>query len=41
MCFDAHEADTVVSNIRAILELHGGLWITPAPEFILQFFTAS
>ena len=38
MYFDAHEADAVVSNIRAMLELHGGLWITPDPEFILQFF---
>lgn len=38
MYFDAHEADTVVSNIRAMLERHGGLWITPDPEFILQFF---
>ena len=38
MYFDAHEADTVVSNIRAMLEQHGGLWITPDPEFILQFF---
>jgi len=38
MYFDAHEAGTVVSNIRAILESHGGLWITPDPEFILQFF---
>ena len=38
MYFDAHEADIVVSNIRAMLEQHGGLWITPDPEFILQFF---
>ena len=38
MYFDAHEANTVVSNIRAMLEQHGGLWITPDPEFILQFF---
>ena len=38
MYFDAHEADTVVSNIRAMLEQHGGLWITSDPEFILQFF---
>lgn len=38
MYFDENEVDAVISNIRSILELHGGSWITPDPEFALQFF---
>lgn len=38
MYFTENEASAVVSNIRRLLETHGGCWITPDPEFILQFF---
>lgn len=38
MYFTESEASAVVSNIHRLLEVHGGCWITPDPEFILQFF---
>lgn len=38
MYFTENEASTVVSNIRSLLEEFGGCWITPDPEFIVQFF---
>lgn len=38
MYFTESEASAVVSNIRHLLEQHGGCWITPDPEFMLQFF---
>lgn len=38
MYFNESEVNTVISNIRSILEIHGGSWITPDPEFMLQFF---
>ena len=38
MYFDEYEAEAVISNIRTILALHGGTWITPDPEFMLQFW---
>ncbi len=31
------EADAVVANVRNLLEVHGGCWITPDPEVKLQF----
>ena len=37
MYFTENEADTVVANVRSLLEVHGGCWITPDPEFKLQF----
>lgn len=38
MYFTENEVSTVVSNIQRLLETYGGCWITPDPEFILQFF---
>lgn len=38
MYFTESEASSVITNIRYLLERHGGCWITPDPEFILQFF---
>lgn len=38
MYFTESEVSAVVSNVRRLLESHGGCWITPDPEFILQFF---
>ena len=38
MYFTESEVNAVVSNIRRILERCGGCWITPDPEFILQFY---
>ncbi|MBQ7152780.1 MAG: STAS domain-containing protein [Clostridia bacterium] len=37
MYFTNDEAYAVASNIRRLLEKHGGCWITPDPEFMLQF----
>lgn len=37
MYFTESEVDAVISNIRALLERHGGCWITPDPEVKLQF----
>lgn len=37
MYFTDEEVDAVISNIRGLLEEHGGCWITPDPEFALQF----
>ncbi|MBO5590346.1 MAG: STAS domain-containing protein [Acidaminococcaceae bacterium] len=38
MYFSEDEADAVISNISGLLEIHGGCWITPDPEYRLQFF---
>ena len=38
MYFSEDEADAVISNISRLLKIHGGCWITPDPEFRLQFF---
>ena len=38
MYFTETEASSVLSNIRSLLEQFGGCWITPDPEFIIQFF---
>lgn len=38
MYFTESEASSVVSNVSNLLKIHGGCWITPDPEFILQFF---
>lgn len=38
MYFTESEADEVVSNIRRLLETYGGCWITPDPEFMIQFY---
>ena len=38
MYFTENEASVVVSNIQKLLASYGGCWITPDPEFILQFF---
>ena len=37
MYFTENEVDTVISNISSLLNLYGGCWITPDPEFKLQF----
>ncbi len=37
MYFSDEEVDTVVENIRGLLRTHGGCWITPDPEYALQF----
>ena len=37
MYFTENEIDSVISNIATLLSLHGGCWITPDPEFKLQF----
>lgn len=38
MYFTQSETEVVISNIHQLLVEHGGCWITPDPEFILQFF---
>lgn len=38
MYFTESEASAVISNISHLLEKHGGCWITPDPEFMVQFF---
>ncbi|MDO5132840.1 MAG: STAS domain-containing protein [Eubacteriales bacterium] len=38
MYFTESEVFTVLTNIHGLLEEHGGCWITPDPEFILQFY---
>ncbi|MBQ6504297.1 MAG: STAS domain-containing protein [Flexilinea sp.] len=38
MYFTESEASAVVSNISHLLAKHGGCWITPDPEFMVQFF---
>ena len=38
MYFTESEASTVISNIRDLLKKHSGCWITPDPEFMIQFF---
>lgn len=38
MYFTESEASAVVENIAGLLKTHGGCWITPDPEFIIQFF---
>ena len=38
MYFTETEVSSVISNIRSLLEQFGGCWITPDPEFIVQFF---
>ena len=38
MYFTDIEAEAVISNIRDLLEAYSGSWITPDPEFMLQFF---
>lgn len=38
MYFTESEASSVISNIRSLLEKYGGCWITPDPEFMVQFF---
>lgn len=37
MYFTDNEIDTVLANVRNLLEAHGGCWITPDPEVKLQF----
>ena len=37
MYFTDSEVNAVITNVRSLLETHGGCWITPDPEFILQF----
>ena len=37
MYFTENEVDTVIDNVRNLLEIHGGCWITPDPEVKLQF----
>ena len=37
MYFSDDEVDAVISNIRRLLEIHSGCWITPDPEIKLQF----
>ena len=37
MYFADSEVNAVLSNVRKLLEAHGGCWITPDPEYILQF----
>ena len=38
MYFTDSEASAVVSNIKKLLEEHSGCWITPDPEYAVQFF---
>jgi len=38
MYFTETEASSVISNISSLLEEYGGCWITPDPEFMVQFF---
>ena len=35
--FTENEVNTVIANVRNLLEVHGGYWITPDPEVKLQF----
>lgn len=37
MYFSDDEVDTVIANIQCLLREHGGCWITPDPEYALQF----
>ena len=37
MYFTDSEVNAVIANVRNLLEAHGGCWITPDPEYILQF----
>ena len=37
MYFTDSEVNAVIANVRSLLERHGGCWITPDPEYILQF----
>lgn len=37
MYFTENEVNTVIANVRNLLEVHGGCWITPDPEVKLQF----
>ncbi|SDG25761.1 anti-anti-sigma factor [Selenomonas sp. WCT3] len=37
MYFSEEEADTVIANIQTLLREYGGCWITPDPEYALQF----
>ena len=37
MYFTDNEVNAVIANVRSLLEAHGGCWITPDPEYILQF----
>lgn len=37
MYFTDNEVNAVIANVRSLLETHGGCWITPDPEYILQF----
>ena len=37
MYFTDSEVNAVIANIRSLLEAHEGCWITPDPEYILQF----
>lgn len=37
MYFSDDEVDTVIANIQRLLREHGGCWITPDPEYALQF----
>ena len=38
MYFNDSEAEAVIENISRLLAKHGGCWLTPDPEFMLQFF---
>ena len=37
MYFTDSEVNAVLANVRSLLETRGGCWITPDPEYILQF----
>jgi anti-anti-sigma factor len=37
MYFSDDEVDNVIANIQCLLREHGGCWITPDPEYALQF----
>lgn len=37
MYFTENEMNAVIANISRLLKVHGGCWITPDPEFKLQF----
>ena len=37
MYFTEDEVENVIANIGRLLTKHGGCWITPDPEFLLQF----
>ena len=38
MYFTESELEAVVNNVCTLLEVHGGAWFTPDPEFMIQFF---